>query len=87
MDTPPLFDVPEPPADETAAALEALRNARRELDHARSVVRLLDVDPGAAPRAGIEQQVATRRVELWRAEVASSERRARSLGLDVSSVL
>lgn len=87
METPPLFPLPEPPADDVDQALVELREARRELADAQSVARLLHIDPGAGPRAGIEQQVATRRVELWRAQAAAAERKARSLGLDVSSLL
>ena len=79
--------LPESPADVVALVLDELRAARRELDDARRITHMLTADPGAQPRAGIELQVATRRVELWRAQVASCERQARALGLDVASTL
>ena len=87
MDTPPLFPLPEPPAEDVAQVLDELRTARRELADAQSIVRLLTADPDAGPRSGIEAQVATRRVELWRDQLRSTERRARSLGLDLASTL
>ena len=77
----------EPPADDVARVLEQLRNARRELTDAQRIVTMLTADPLAQPRGGIELQVATRRVELWRAQVITTERRARALGLDVASTL
>jgi hypothetical protein len=82
-----LFPLPDPPADVVDQVLDELRTARRELTDARRIVTMLSIDPGAQPRAGIELQVATRRVELWRAHVMSTERRARSLGLDLTSTL
>lgn len=81
------LNVPEPPADVVAQVLDELRDARRELDDARRISHMLTADPGAQPRAGIELQVATRRVELWRHQLAAVERHARALGLDVPSTL
>lgn len=87
MDTPLPLPLPEPPAADVDQALDELRTARRELTDAQRIARMLAIDPGAGPRSGIEAQVATRRVELWRAEAAAAERRARALGLNVSALL
>lgn len=85
------LDPPEPPAAEVAAALEDLRYCRRELADAGRIVHMLSIDvpEDGNPRRRIvvEQRVAERRVELWRAEVAAVEQRARQLGLDVASTL
>lgn len=83
----PLFPIPEPPADVVAQVLDELREARRELDHARGLVRMLKVDPGAQPRHAIETDVAERRVIAWQAVVEQREEKARLLGLDVRSTL
>jgi hypothetical protein len=76
---------PEPPADDVALALDELRTARRELTDARRIEHMLTIDPPAGYRGVVERQVATRRVELWRQQVASCERHARALGLDVTA--
>jgi len=82
-----LSPLPEPPADAVAQVLDELRTARRELADASRIVELLSIDPDAGARAGIESLVALRRVELWTVELRSVQRRARSLGLDVTSTL
>jgi hypothetical protein len=81
------LDLPEAPADVVVQVLDELRAARRELTDARRIVTMLTADPLAQPRGGIELQVATRRVELWRAQVLAVERQGRLLGLDVTSTL
>jgi hypothetical protein len=89
---PPLFPLPEPPADAVAQLLDLLRAAKRELEDAKRIRYLLQLPVASygSPRSvreGIELDVAQRRVELWRAEVATVERTARALGIDVTSAL
>lgn len=89
---PPLFPLPDPPADVVADVLDELRQARRELADARRLEHLLRLDPGAQPadeerRVDVEQAVASYRRELWRVRAEQAERRAQALGLDVTSIL
>lgn len=79
--------LPEPPDHELVDVLEQIRYARRELAEAHRVVELLalpelDRAPAAAwvTRRRIESTVAERRAELWAAELAVLEDRARALG-------
>jgi hypothetical protein len=84
--------VGEPPADDVAALLDALRWARDELAYAHEVVARLASMAAADEQAGeyaearwaIEQAVAAKRAELWAPRVAQLVARARALGVDVS---
>jgi hypothetical protein len=84
--------LPEPPADEVAALLDELRDARRELADAGRVIRLLtiareDFDALSGHQVAkhfIENATAERRAELWAARVGFLVRRARALGLNVA---
>lgn len=83
--------LPQSPADELAAVLQDLRYCKRELADAGRTVHMLGIDEPedgqTRRRQTIEQRVAERRCELWAAEVAAVEKRARFLGLDVTTVL
>jgi hypothetical protein len=86
--TPPLFPLPEPPAADVAEVLDQLRAYRREYTDARRMERMLTDHPlDTEPRASIERDVVTYRAMLWRREVENAEKRARALGLDVTSQL
>jgi hypothetical protein len=76
-----------PPDEAMSRVLGDLRLARRELEDAGRVMRMLEVDrrhrptdPHSLRWQRIEQEVAERRGELWAAEVRRLEDEARALG-------
>lgn len=77
----------EPPDEAISRVLAELRLARRELEDAGRVMRMLEVDrrhrpadPHSLRWQRIEQDTAERRAELWAGEVRRLEDEARALG-------